>query len=398
MTGQAHDTDRAAAVKGPSAPTMLKALLRERNLHTYKMFKRAYEKSAKKLDPSLVTSYPSDRTFKRWASGQVKDLPRVEHCAVLEAMFPGWSTRELLQPYTAPDDDQDTTLLKALLRQRYLQTYRAFCHAYDDAARRVNSTLVGTYPAERQFYRWVSGDMIGLPYSDHCSVLEAMFPGYTADQLFEPYEPAADELAAATHHQQEQEMTTLGTPAAPHLASAVPLTSSLSSADELGQRIRGGMPRRHVLMTLGAGAAFSSLTQQPAGGLRELVLSAAHSSAVLHSAVDIPKIEDRTLDEARQDLHNLATDYVVDFSPSRALTELVILRDRLYVLLDRHGLRPVDARELPLLLGATCVFLALVSNDLGEPRAAMETYAKPYLLLARRSLGGHCSESWRHAV
>ncbi|MGH3887248.1 MAG: hypothetical protein ACRDSZ_11900, partial [Pseudonocardiaceae bacterium] len=346
---------------------MLKALLREHNLHSYKMFKRAYEKSARKLDSSLATSYPSDRTFKRWVSGRVKDLPRAEHCAVLEVMFPGWSAPELFQPYTAPDDDQDTTLLKILLWQRHLQTYRAFRQAYDDVARRVNSTLVGTYPAERQYYRWVSGDMMGLPYPDHCSVLEAMFPGHTAQQLFEPYEPADDELAAAKHHQQEQQMVTLSTPAEPDIASAVPLVSSSSSADEMGQRPGSGMQRRHVLMALGAGITLSPLTQST-GGLRELVLDAARSSAVLHSAVDTPKIEDRTLDEARQDLHCLATDYVVNFSPRGILTELVILRDRLYVLLDRHGLRPGDARELHLLLGATCVLLASVSHDLAEPR------------------------------
>jgi hypothetical protein len=368
MTGYAHD--RSAAVMGPSAPTMLKALLRERNLHSYKMFKRAYEKSAKKLDSSLTTSYPSDRTFKRWVSGRIKELPRAEHCAVLEAMFPEWFASELFQPYTASDDDQDTTLLKKLLRQRYLQTYRAFRQAYDDVARRVNSTLVGTYPTERQYYRWVSGDMIGLPYPDHCSVLEAMFHGYTAQQLFEPYEPAADKLAGAEHRQQEQQMVTLSIPAEADINSAVPLVSSPSSVDEVGQKSGCGINRRHVLIALSTGVALSPLTQQ-AGGLRELVLNAAHSSAVLHSAVDTPKIEDRTLDEARQDLNRLATDYVVNFSPRGILTELVILRDRLYVLLDRHGSRPGDARELHLLLGATCVLLASVSHDLAEPRAAM---------------------------
>ncbi|MGH3801664.1 MAG: hypothetical protein ACRDTD_16330, partial [Pseudonocardiaceae bacterium] len=165
-------------------------------------------------------------------------------------------------------------------------------------------------------------------------------------------------------------MVTLSTPAEPDIASAVPLVSSSSSADEMGQRPGSGMQRRHVLMALGAGITLSPLTQST-GGLRELVLDAARSSAVLHSAVDTPKIEDRTLDEARQDLHCLATDYVVNFSPSGILSELVILRDRLYMLLDRHGLRPGDARELHLLLGATCVLLASVSHDLAEPRAAM---------------------------
>ncbi len=181
----ARHTGRAAPGRAASAPTMLKVLLRERNWHSYTMFKRAYVKSARKLDLSLVDSYPSDRTFKRWVSGRVRDSPRAEHCAVLEEMFPGWSVPELLQPCTAPGNDQDVTLLQELLRQRHLHAYRNFCKGYDDAARRVNSTLVGTHPTERQFYSWVSGEKIGLPHPDHRSVLEAMFPGYSARQLFE---------------------------------------------------------------------------------------------------------------------------------------------------------------------------------------------------------------------
>lgn len=188
MTEQARDIGPAAAAEGAPTPTMLRTLLRERNLYSYKMFKRAYEKAARSLDSSLAGLYPTDRTFKRWVSGRVKGLPRPEHCAVLEAMFPGWSASEFFQPYTVPDDDQDATLLRKLLRQQHLQTYRAFRQTYDDVARRVNSMLVGTYPTERQYYRWVCDDMIGLPHSDHCDVLEAMFPGYTTQQLFEPYE------------------------------------------------------------------------------------------------------------------------------------------------------------------------------------------------------------------
>jgi hypothetical protein len=106
-------------------------------------------------------------------------------------------------------------------------------------------------------------------------------------------------------------------------------------------------------------------------GLREWVRNDAHSSALLHSAISTPKVDDRTLDEACEDLRRLATDYVVNSELTRIVPDLVVLRDRLYTLLVRYGQRPGDARELNLLLGATCVLLASVSHDLSEPNAAM---------------------------
>ncbi|MGH3889813.1 MAG: hypothetical protein ACRDSZ_25160, partial [Pseudonocardiaceae bacterium] len=167
-----------------SVPTLLKALLRERNLQNYGMFKRAYQKAARGLDKDLVETYPSVQTFRRWLAGQVKTLPHAEHCAVLAAILPGWTAADLLRPYIAPGDSAGSTLLQELLRRRCIHDYPAFCRAYNIAAAAIDKSLVGTYPAEPQFHRWISGDMIGLPYPDHCNVLEAMFPGYSARQLF----------------------------------------------------------------------------------------------------------------------------------------------------------------------------------------------------------------------
>lgn len=106
-------------------------------------------------------------------------------------------------------------------------------------------------------------------------------------------------------------------------------------------------------------------------GVRDLVRNAAHSSALLDSALNAPGIDPRMLDEARGDLHQLAADYVATSSLPPILEELVILRDRLQTLLERHGQRPDDARELHLLLGATCALLASISHDLAEPHAAV---------------------------
>ncbi|MEU4694325.1 hypothetical protein [Actinoplanes sp. NPDC023714] len=79
-------------------------------------------------------------------------------------------------------------LLKSLLHKRHWQTYRTFCGEYDKAASKVDPQLKGKWPSRAQLHRWLSGNMRGLPYSDHCRVLEAMFPGYTAHQLFAPGE------------------------------------------------------------------------------------------------------------------------------------------------------------------------------------------------------------------
>jgi hypothetical protein len=76
-------------------------------------------------------------------------------------------------------------VLKVLLQHRHLQTHRAFCREYDRVAADIDPTLRGGWPSKAQFYRWLAGDLVGIPYADHCRVLEKMFPGWTVDQLFQ---------------------------------------------------------------------------------------------------------------------------------------------------------------------------------------------------------------------
>lgn len=75
--------------------------------------------------------------------------------------------------------------LKALLRQRHWK-YATFCSEYDKAAKSLDPGLTGSWPSRAQFQRWLAGELRGLPYPDACRVLEAMFPGWTIDQLFSP--------------------------------------------------------------------------------------------------------------------------------------------------------------------------------------------------------------------
>jgi hypothetical protein len=75
-------------------------------------------------------------------------------------------------------------LLKTLLTQRHWQTYSTFCKEYDKAAKKVDPSLQGRWPSRAQLHRWLTGELKGLPYSDHCRVLEAMFPGKSAGEKF----------------------------------------------------------------------------------------------------------------------------------------------------------------------------------------------------------------------
>lgn len=88
------------------------------------------------------------------------------------------------------DTSTETTLLKALLRQRHLK-YETFRAEYQKVARRVAPDDVP--PSKAQYYRWLSGQLKGgVPYPDACRVLESMFPPWTAADLFGPYAPNRD--------------------------------------------------------------------------------------------------------------------------------------------------------------------------------------------------------------
>ena len=88
--------------------------------------------------------------------------------------------------------DAKPVVLKVLLQHRHLQTHRAFCREYDRVAAKADPTLRGGWPSKAQFYRWLSGELIGLPYPDHCRILESMFPGWRVDQLFQTHEGGID--------------------------------------------------------------------------------------------------------------------------------------------------------------------------------------------------------------
>src|SRR3712207_6329532 len=87
-------------------------------------------------------------------------------------------------PLTAAGMASQETRLSVLLRQHRWHSYSVFRSQYDKVAREIDSDLVGTWPSRAQFQRWLKGDLKGLPYPDHCMILERMLPGWTAEQLF----------------------------------------------------------------------------------------------------------------------------------------------------------------------------------------------------------------------
>ena len=88
--------------------------------------------------------------------------------------------------------DANPVVLKVLLQHRHLQTHRAFCREYDKVAAKADPTLRGGWPSKAQFYRWLSGELVGLPYPDHCRILESMFPDWKVDQLFQTHDGGID--------------------------------------------------------------------------------------------------------------------------------------------------------------------------------------------------------------
>ncbi|WBB63664.1 DUF5919 domain-containing protein [Streptomyces sp. WMMC500] len=78
--------------------------------------------------------------------------------------------------------------IKALIQQRHL-SYAGFCQEWEKIAKGIDKRLAGSHPGHAQFYRWLKGDLrSGKPRTDSCRVLETMFPGWTVDELFAPYQ------------------------------------------------------------------------------------------------------------------------------------------------------------------------------------------------------------------
>ncbi|MBS9535592.1 hypothetical protein KIH27_18560 [Mycobacterium sp. M1] len=83
--------------------------------------------------------------------------------------------------------------LKTLLLERHLHAYSDFVVEYTRMAKGLDLPHQAPAPTKSQYYRWVAGDLQTLPRGHHCAVLERMFPGWTARELFGLAGPPAAE-------------------------------------------------------------------------------------------------------------------------------------------------------------------------------------------------------------
>ncbi|WP_043676201.1 hypothetical protein [Nocardia vulneris] len=169
-----------------------------------------------------------------------------------------------------PSVGEPGTVLKSLLREKHWQSHPEFQRAYDKVAQQIEPELVGTAPAKAQFYRWLAGDIQGLPRAHYCRVLEAMFPGKTVEELFAhhtrtPIGPAGEIPVQHDHERVSSRDRVEGVPAAERprpvssaaanarmreLMSWVDLTSPLKERDIHADRER---PQDHRTYSRGSG-------------------------------------------------------------------------------------------------------------------------------------------------
>ena len=75
-------------------------------------------------------------------------------------------------------------VLKALLEERHIHAYSEFIAEYRRLAKDLDLPRNAVPPTKSQYYRWVGDQVRTLPQGHHCVVLERMFPGWTAKELF----------------------------------------------------------------------------------------------------------------------------------------------------------------------------------------------------------------------
>ncbi|MGH4009855.1 MAG: hypothetical protein ACRDTH_17180 [Pseudonocardiaceae bacterium] len=202
------------------------------------------------------------------------------------------------------------TRLEQLLQQRHV-TLEEFRKRYQRAA--------GTPLSERQAYRWVAGEVRGLPYPKAQATLERLFDEPVTRLFGPPYGIEAVRPLRWRH-------------------GAVPERGS-ARTDWEGQ-----------VIAMSADRARDFLTR-----------------------IEVSNVGAETLDQLADDVRHLVTTSQHQPLPT-LLGDLVDTQDRAFALLERRQ-RPEQTRDLYLLAGIACGLMAKASHDLGAPHDAM-THAR----------------------
>jgi tetratricopeptide (TPR) repeat protein len=204
-----------------------------------------------------------------------------------------------------PEPEQPRTRLEQLLRQRHM-TVDDFRVRYAKAS--------GTELSERQAYRWVAGQLRGLPYPHACAALERLFGEPAARVLGDPYG------------------TGVVVPARRHEAAG---RRGDARDDWQGQMLAASADRA-----------------------RDFLLR-----------MEVSNVGNEILDQLRDDVRRLVVAYQLD--PLEGLLgDIVDTQERAFALLEGRQ-RPTQTRELYLLAGVASGLMAKASHDLGGPHDAM---------------------------
>jgi hypothetical protein len=88
-----------------------------------------------------------------------------------------------------------TIALKVLLQDQRLHEHSAFSAEYKRHAAALGlDRNAAVPPTKGQYYKWLAGTLTSVPRGHHCRVLESMFPGWTAEDLFSTTDMVGDRL------------------------------------------------------------------------------------------------------------------------------------------------------------------------------------------------------------
>ncbi|MGW5679906.1 hypothetical protein ACWEV4_33350, partial [Streptomyces sp. NPDC003860] len=90
--------------------------------------------------------------------------------------------------------DNQLPLIRRLLQDNDITNYARFKALYEDTARHLAQTqerasLATATLTERQYYRWIGGELKSMPRGDASTILTALFPDVPLSALFDPATP-----------------------------------------------------------------------------------------------------------------------------------------------------------------------------------------------------------------